>query len=129
MVGLELTRSFSMKCLMEKISFLVLLIVVTVFVTIFSFMIRIVEGPAFFVDATMQKNNINFNIFQNCVWCVSVTMTTVGYGDYYPVTNLGRLIMIITAIVGNIIISLIIVSMQRKFEFSENEQKVNLNNV
>lgn len=124
MVGLELTRSFSIKCLMEKISFIVLLVLVTVFVTIFSFMIKIVEGPVYYVDPAMFDLNINFNIFQNCIWCVLVTMTTVGYGDYYPRTNLGRLIMITAAIIGNIIISLIIVSMQRIFEFSENEEKV-----
>lgn len=128
MVGLELNRSFSIKCLMQKISFIVLLIVAAVFVMILSFMIKIVEGPVFYVDQAMRDANIDFNVIQNCIWCVLVTMTTVGYGDYYPRTNLGRLIMIITAIMGNTIISLIIVSMQRIFEFSENEQKVNLVN-
>jgi voltage-gated potassium channel Kch len=89
-------------------------------------MLRIVEGPAFSVSKSMRDANIDFNIFQNCIWCVLVTMTTVGYGDYYPSTNLGRLIIIITAIIGNIIISLIIVSMQNIFMFTENEKKVSL---
>lgn len=124
MIGLELNRSFSLKCLMQNSSFIVLLVFACVFVTNLSFMLRVVEGPVFSVSKAMRDANIDFNIFQNCIWCVLVTMTTVGYGDYYPSTNLGRLIIIITAVVGNIIISLIIVSMQNIFMFTENERKV-----
>ena len=126
MIGLELNRSFSLKCLMQNSSFIVLLVFACVFVVNLSFMLRIVEGPAFSVSKTMRDANIDFNIFQNCIWCVLVTMTTVGYGDYYPTTNLGCLIIIVTAIIGNIIISLIIVSMQNIFMFTENEKKVSI---
>lgn len=39
-----------------------------------------------------------------------MTLTTVGYGDLHPKTRLGRLIAVITAIWGAILISLIVVA-------------------
>ena len=124
MIGLKLNRGFSIKCLMQKKSFYILLLFSIIFVILLSFMLKIIEGPVYFVDQSVRDAGIDFNFIQNCMWCVLITMTTVGYGDYYPKTNLGRLIIIITAVLGNVLISLIIVSMQRVFEFSENEQKV-----
>ncbi len=34
------------------------------------------------------------------MWCVLLTMTTVGYGDKYPVTFPGKIVMAIVAIWG-----------------------------
>jgi hypothetical protein len=38
-------------------------------------------------------------------------MSTVGYGDYYPKTLLGRSIILITSIIGVFLSSLLIVSL------------------
>jgi len=37
----------------------------------------------------------NINSFVSAIWYSIVTLTTVGYGDYYPVTGAGRLISLI----------------------------------
>ena len=42
----------------------------------------------------------NFKNLTTAAWNVIITLTTVGYGDYYPQTNFGRLIGIITAFWG-----------------------------
>ena len=45
------------------------------------------------------------------MWCVIVTMTTVGYGDFYPVTHLGRIVGVIASLWGAFIISLLMVTL------------------
>jgi voltage-gated potassium channel len=36
----------------------------------------------------------------DAIWWTIVTVTTVGHDDYYPVTNSGRLVGVVTMIVG-----------------------------
>lgn len=49
------------------------------------------------------------NNFSNALWLILVTITTVGYGDYYPQTILGRLIIFVVAIWGTFIVSIMVV--------------------
>lgn len=51
-------------------------------------------------------------------------MTTVGYGDYIPKTNMGRIIGVVIAFWGLFIVSLVVVSLSNMFEFDKGEQKV-----
>ena len=50
-------------------------------------------------------------------------MVTVGYGDLYPRSHLGRGIVIIAAILGMLLTSLMIVSLGNLTEFTEQEKK------
>jgi voltage-gated potassium channel len=56
---------------------------------------------AFLVLKAEQGNpHANITTYPNAVWWAFVTITTVGYGDYFPVTNLGRLWAIILMFAG-----------------------------
>ena len=53
----------------------------------------------------------------------------VGYGDYYPKTNLGRFIGITAAIIGTTIVSILIISLQSNLTPSKIETQVNFFNI
>ncbi|NCB52366.1 MAG: ion transporter [Clostridia bacterium] len=48
----------------------------------------------------------SFDSFFEAVYWATVSLTTVGYGDIYPVTTIGRVITMISAILGIAIIAL-----------------------
>lgn len=53
------------------------------------------------------ENYQNFN-FYNSMWCVVISMTTVGFGDFYPVTIYGRLIIMIAVFFGVLVLALLL---------------------
>jgi rRNA maturation protein Rpf1 len=51
-------------------------------------------------------------------------MTLVGYGDYYPKTNFGKILCILSAISGTVLVSFIVVAFTNSLKFTENEMRV-----
>lgn len=56
-------------------------------------------------------------------WLTVITMTTVGYGDIYPSTFFGRFFGVLSFIVGNVLISLIVVVFRNETNFQPAEAK------
>lgn len=48
----------------------------------------------------------SFNSFFDAIYWATVSLTTVGYGDIYPVSTLGRMITMISAVFGIAIVAL-----------------------
>mmetsp|Transcript_12246 Transcript_12246/g.23239 ORF Transcript_12246/g.23239 Transcript_12246/m.23239 type:complete len:340 (+) Transcript_12246:449-1468(+) len=69
------------------------------------------------------KSPISFEYLTNGWWLTVVTMATVGYGDGYPSTHLGRFIMIITAVLSLVVISLYVVALTMATVFTKEETK------
>merc|ERR1711879_256484 len=51
-----------------------------------------------------------------CMWWTVVTITTVGYGDMYPVTIPGKLIGTITTFTGLIVMAIFVIIIGGNFE-------------
>lgn len=61
--------------------------------------LTIVTGALGFFYAE-QGVNPNVHSFRDGVWWAMVTVTTIGYGDIYPVTTVGRAIAVVLMVVG-----------------------------
>ena len=60
----------------------------------------------------------DFNLLQNNIWNVIITMTTVGYGDIYPKTTMGRVVGVVIALWGLFLVSIFTVTLSNLFTFS-----------
>ena len=83
-------------------------------VLIFAYLIRIFELPYMFLGQDAETN-VSLASFFNAIWLVVVTITTVGYGDISPNTQPGKVVAIMAALWGSLLISLVVVSIQNIF--------------
>lgn len=97
---------FVIRSLMREKPYTIIFAILFVCVFIFGYAIRICELP-------LSRNEENMSVFHNyfnAFWNVIITFSTVGYGDIYVRTFLGRLIIVIVIIFGVFIISLMVAS-------------------
>lgn len=57
-------------------------------------------------DINPETGEYLFKNFFDAFYWAACTLTTVGYGDLYPISNVGRVISIISSMVGIAIIAL-----------------------
>jgi len=65
-----------------------------------------------------------FKDIRNGIWVIFVTMTTVGYGDLYPRTDLGRTVAVFACASALLILMLLIIGMQSYMAPDAKEFKV-----
>ena len=59
------------------------------------------------LDAERASREANIQTFGEAIWWAFVTITTVGYGDYYPVTALGRTVAVLLMAGGVAVLSVV----------------------
>mmetsp|Transcript_10839 Transcript_10839/g.27955 ORF Transcript_10839/g.27955 Transcript_10839/m.27955 type:complete len:958 (-) Transcript_10839:150-3023(-) len=77
---------------------------------------RFPTGVLVRMDAFNNKVLTPFTSIPRAIWWVCVTMTTVGYGDFVPTTNLGKVIGIVTFYIGVVFLALPISVLGRNFD-------------
>lgn len=117
MMSIDLSMLFSLKCLLTKYHFYIVFTSVMMVSYACAILIDVFEG-----DLNDNGKGINYDLY-DYLWSVFVIISTVGYGDITPRTNLGRLGMTITALLGIIIVSIMIMALQQKIQLSAHEIK------
>jgi hypothetical protein len=97
-----------MKAMMKYYPFSSLITLVIVSTLVLAMAIRYSERPAYENMDISNPLYQDYSYIWNGIWLTFVTLTTVGYGDFYPVTHLGRYFASLTAMWGIYLISIII---------------------
>jgi hypothetical protein len=113
MYGTDATYTFALKALMKDQSLFLISLMLLSVMLVFGYNVRLFE----------REVQEDFSYLSTSFWFCLVTMTTVGYGDYFPLTHSGRTITILMAFCGNFIVSLFVVSLTNMLEFIAPEKR------
>ena len=112
-IGCKVTYGLVIKSLLYERPYTMLFLCFIISSFWLSFAVRLFERP-YYDDPKLQNVNEDdsayqdYSLFNNSWWLVVVTMTTVGFGDYFPKTHLGRFVIVIACFIGVFIVSLTI---------------------
>ena len=113
------TLWFSLKSDLKFQPQLVLIPTIGMIAMIMGYAVRNLERPY----VSDSKSSLDFDYLTNGFWLAIVTMCTIGYGDGYPSTHLGRFIMVLTAAISLVAISLYIVALNIATILSKEQSK------
>jgi Ion channel len=109
---------FVVKCKIRDDPIRILFIVLVSNVFTFSYMLYVAES----VTPELFGVNRNFTDFKTCVWCICITLTTVGYGDVTPLFKLGKVIIFLSCIFGLVTSSLFITNVASLLNLPNNQK-------
>ena len=94
------------------------------------FAVRILERPYYQAEeegaSSVDKGLSNYQDYSflfNGWWLIVVTMTTVGFGDFFAVTYFGRTVSVIACFIGTFLVSLTVVTLSSGSKYKMNQQR------
>jgi len=126
--GIEADSVFAMKALMKEQPYFILFLNFIMSSVIFGFAVRTVERAYYEDDETGRidvddGNYQDYTFLANGWWSIVVTMTTVGFGDFFAKTYLGRGVSIIACFYGVFLVSSTMVTLDQSKDMSQQEQR------
>ena len=113
--GLEISLGFPFKSSMLLHPLSIDLILFLIFLFLCSYNLRIFERY------TDEVSGVEFGHFYNDLWCIFITMTTVGYGDLAPTTEFGRIFFFFCCLFGTFLVALAVSSVSNCLLLENNE--------
>lgn len=111
---------FAIKAEFQTNPFLLVTVIMITSIFVFGYTLRNVE--LFFMFGQPADKVQDWRYYWNGFWCVIITMATVGFGDLYPISILGRCIIIIACLWGTFLISLMVAALTFGIEFNAQER-------
>ncbi|TNV81238.1 hypothetical protein FGO68_gene10728 [Halteria grandinella] len=116
MNGCEAKLIFAIRSVIREYPYQAILVALVSSILCLAYQIRIFEQPLSDVSAQ------NFNSYGNAVWLVIITICTVGYGEFYPKSEIGRICAIVACFWGVFVVSLFVVTLNNLLLFSQAEE-------
>ena len=117
--GCEASHTFMLKGIFKDKPYYILAISMSMSILVFGFAVRTYERPYNDDNGQLQ----NYDYVWNAMWLVIITMCTVGYGDFYPRTHVGRFVIVIACFWGIFLISMMVVTLTESSEFTKSESR------
>ena len=111
---------FDLKAYHKKYPLYTLLILFIATIYIFGLLLRYFE-MYYWEGATQYRQLWNYR--WNSFWCVFISMTTVAFGDLFPKTYIGRIIIIFATVIGIYFIFMTMTLISQKSILSDTELK------
>ncbi len=112
---------FAFKAFQKENPFLILSIIFVSTCLCFGLSLRNFER--FYWETKPADGAMDWDYAMNAMWCIFVSMTTVGYGDFYSKTSIGRVLTIFACLIGNYFVSMMMVFMTQKSGLNDYERK------
>ena len=118
--GIKPNFIFDLKAYHKKYPLRSLIIIFIFTVYIFGNLLRYFE--MYFWEGLTQNRQL-WNYRWNSFWCVFISMTTVAFGDLYPKTYIGRILIVIATVIGIYFIFMSMTLITQKSILSDTELK------
>lgn len=109
--NIEHTCTYSLKCIQQEYPLTFTTVISLVFMFIFAFGFRVTEGNLYYMNPYILGSKTGFESYDTCLWFTFITMTSIGYGEYVPKSDLGKLLAGLIAIFGVILNSFLVVAL------------------
>lgn len=116
-MNISANRRFTFKGLMKRYPMKTLSMIIFVAFIWISLCLRVLERP--FIHVTYY----DFEAPTISMWCVIVSLSTIGYGDVVPTTTLGQMLISLTIILGALLFSLCVVVLSKEISMNHRQEQ------
>src|SRR3990167_8987340 len=118
MEGCEANTVFAMKAFLKESPYFALLIAFIVSALILGIPVKNFEQPLHELNGFA----LNFTLW-NSIWCIVITMTTVGFGDFFCRSHMGRFACVISIFWGIFLTSMMVVTLTNSMSLDAKETR------